>query len=341
MAASRSVDPVMSQPVPVSVALLQGLDSNAEQPAPVQPGARPGRSTTKAAPMLPDAAATAKIKRVMAATRDPSLRALMVKQHGTGAAAGVLTYFGGLGGIRTLPASRLTKLDFYFNAPHARNLEVMTSKALRGATPSLPDVPAKVRALAPGQSFSYPDRADALADGFSQVNSMGQEDQAVNRLIGGWTISDIGTVKVSRVSSGAYEVSVSNMTVAIDKYDWNTKPGDQARITFTKTPTGEPVYLSHADMEAAKQFGAKDFWLTGAVATVTRYNVPAVQMNQMLAGQKLEMKQFKVSEIVSEVKGEAEFRKAMTRAYVQNARGARSAPVPPANERIRAMEFPK
>lgn len=310
-------------------------------------GAQPGPANLKRLAQAVDdksgegaASPPDKMKQVMAAAKLPANRAYMIKKQGVLGSAGVLTYFEGRGGIRTLNAATLGELDFYFREPHDRNLQVVTAKVLRGQTSALGHIPNQVRTLQVGDSVIYQDRADTLAEGRGQVAKMGDKDSDAYRLIGAWTISDRSSVKISRIAGTTYKINVVSDSVAVDKYDWNVGKNDPQRFTRVETRTGF-IDLSHADMYDARKFGAKDFWLTGAVKTEATYIVPAAAMNKLLAGENLDMKQFKLPETLIEIKSPQAFREAITSAYTQNARGKRSAAVPPQAEVIRPLALPK
>lgn len=86
-----------------------------------------GRNDVAAPPTTNEA----NIIRAMDLVTNPPNQKQLVSQFGAATSAGVLTSFQGLGGIRSISNS-LGTLDFYFKQPHARNLEAMTGKVLRG-----------------------------------------------------------------------------------------------------------------------------------------------------------------------------------------------------------------
>ena len=94
-------------------------------------------------------------------------------------------------------------------------------------------------------------------------------------------------------------------------------------------------------MAAAKQYGAKDFWLSGAITTETKCKLPAEVMQQMLAGGKPDLKRYKVSNRMKPITDTDTLRLVITRAYLDNSGKARSAAVPPASQPIRALVFPQ
>ena len=282
------------------------------------------------------------IERFMQQLRLPVNQQVLARDYGVEAAAGMLTYFQGGGGIRTLDAKRLNGMNFYFREPHSRNLDAMTAKVIRGesSTPGAKGVPALVRGLQVGTSISYADSNNALVDGHGKTKSMNSYDRDHYPLIGAWTISDHASVVVSRPSAGSYEVTVKSTAVAVDKYDWNTGDGDQERITVVFDQDGAPSALNHAQMAAAKQHGAKDFWLSGALTTETKYKLPASVMKRMLAGEKIDLKRYGVSNRMVPITDAGTLRQVITRAYTGNTGKARSAAVPPASAPIRVLVIP-
>ena len=282
------------------------------------------------------------IKRFMQQLKDPVNQQVLARDYGVEAAAGMLTYFQGGGGIRTLDAKRLNGLDFYFQEPHARNVNAMTAKVLRGAssTPGAKGVPALVRDLQVGKSISYADSNNALVDGNGKTKGMSRFDSEHYLLIGAWTISDHASVVVSRPTADSYEMTVKSTSVAVDKYDWNTGDGDEERITVVFDQDGAASGLNHAQMAAAKQHGAKDFWLSGALTSETKYKIPVSAMKRMLAGETIDLKRYAVSTRITPITDAATLRQVITRAYTGNTGKARSAAVPPASAPIRALVIP-
>ena len=282
------------------------------------------------------------IKRFMEQLKSPVNQQVLARDYGVEAAAGMLTYFQGGGGIRTLDARRLNGMDFYFQEPHARNVDAMTAKVFRGesSTAGAKTVPALLRGLQVGKSISYTDSNNALVDGNGKTKGMRDFDKEHYRLIGAWTISDHASVVVNRPTADSFEVTVKSTSVAVDKYDWNTGEGDEERITVVFDEDGEPSALNHAEMAAAKQHGAKDFWLTAALTTETKYKLPASVMKRMLAGEKIDMKRYIVSNRMKPITDAGTLRQVVTRAYSDNSGKTRSAAVPPASAPIRALVIP-
>lgn len=283
------------------------------------------------------------INRFMQQLKLPVNQKLLARERGEEPAAGILTYFQGGGGIRTLDANRLNGMEFYFQAPHARNIEAMTAKVFRGesSTPAAKAVPALVRGLQVGKSISYTDSNNALVDGVGTKKGMNTLDKDHYGLIGAWTISDHASIVVSRPTAKTYELTVKSTSVAVDKYDWNTGDGDDERMTIVFDQDGAASGLNHAQMAAAKQYGAKDFWLSGAMTTETKYKLPAEVMQQMLAGGKPDLKRYRVSNRMKPITDTDTLRQVITRAYLDNSGKARSAAVPSASQPIRALVFPQ
>ena len=210
------------------------------------------------------------IIRAMDLVTNPPNQKQLVSQFGAATSAGVLTSFQGLGGIRSISNS-LGTLDFYFKQPHARNLEVMTGKVLRGqsSTPGLDTVPDRVRNMRVGGEVTYSDRNSALADGRGKEDVMTNTDNLFYGLIGAWTVSDRANISVTRPANGTCEITVNSTGDAVDKYDWNVGRNEEKGL-FTPLhdiTTGEDIQVTHGQMQSAKKFGAKDFWLTGALNT--------------------------------------------------------------------------
>lgn len=153
--------------------------------------------------------------------KPPVDQKLLARERGEEPAAGILTYFQGGGGIRTLDANHLNGMEFYFQAPHARNIEAMTGKVFRGesSTPAAKAVPALVRGLQVAKSISYTDINNALVDGVGNKKGMNALDKDLHGLIGAWTISDHASIVVSRPTAKTYELTVKSTSVAVDKYD--------------------------------------------------------------------------------------------------------------------------
>ena len=282
------------------------------------------------------------IQRFMEQLRLPVNQQVLARDYGVEGAAGMLTYFQGGGGIRTLDAKTLSGLDFYFKQPHARNVEAMTSKVFRGgsSTPAAKAAPELVRGLQVGQSISYTDSNNALVDGHGRPAGMSDADKDHYRLIGAWTLSDHSSVSVSRPSADTYQVTVKSTSVAVDKYDWNTGKGDEERVSIVFDQDGAASALNHAQMAAAKQHGAKDFWLTGALSTEQTFKVPASVMQRMLGGGKVDLSHYQVSSRTAPINDPGTLRQVITRAYSANAGKARSAQVPGAGVPIRKLVIP-
>lgn len=283
------------------------------------------------------------IIRAMDLLKNPANQKQLVSQFGAATSAGVLTYFQGLGGIRSISNS-LGTLDFYFKQPHARNLEAMTGKVLRGqsSTPGLGTVPDRVRNMRVGGEVNYSDRNSALANGRDNEDIMTNKDNLFHGLIGAWTVSDRANVSVTRPDNGTYEITVNSTAVAVDKYDWNVGRNEEKGL-FTplhNNTTGENIKVTHGQMELAKKFGAKDFWLAGALNTKTVYRISAQAMQNVLNGGNAPMAQYKVSETAAVISEPKAFRSAVNNAYGDNAGSARSAAVPGQSEVIRPLNFP-
>ena len=99
-------------------------------------------------------------------------------------------------------------------------------------------------------------------------------------------------------------------------------------MTIVFHQDGAASGLNHAQMAAAEQYGAKDFWLSGAMTTETKYKLPAEVMQQMLAGGKPDLKRYKVSNRMKPITDTDTLRLVITRAYLDNSGKARSAAVP-------------
>lgn len=282
------------------------------------------------------------IQRVMKLLKDPNMQALLVKDKGAVASAGILSYFQGQGGIRTL-SNQLGGLDFYFKQPHAANLEAITDGVMRGdsTTPGLFKVRPALVDMAVGSQMSYSASKGTLADGRDKTDTMGERDQNFYPLIGGWTVHDSAQVAVKRPNADFFEVTVKSASVAIDKYNWNTTPNDSNLVTtLNDVTTGQDVNVNHAQMVAAKKFGAKDFWLAGALSTETVYRVPARAMQDLVISGRGSLSGYKVSERASPITEPAALRAAVTQAYLAHGGKARSAPVPSQSEVMRPLAIP-
>jgi hypothetical protein len=284
-----------------------------------------------------------KIQSVMQLLRNAKNQALLAKDKGVVPTAGILTYFEGQGGIRTI-SNAMTTLDFYYKKPHTANLERMTSGVLSGesVTRGLTGVvPQKVQRMKVGDEVNYNASANTLADGLGKRDALGAKDAEFYGLLGAWTVADRASISVTKPNQSFYEVTVKSTTVGIDKYDWNTGPNDKNLVTtLYDITTGNDVPVNHAQMASAKKFGAKDFWLTGAQSTETKYRVPAQVMQNILYGGCWTLTPFKVSESSRPIADASALRTAITQAYKANTGQSRSAPVPAQAEPIRPLVFP-
>ena len=220
----------------------------------------------------------------------------------------------------------------------------MTGKVLRGqsSTLGLGMVPDRVRNMRVGGEGSYSDRNSALADSRANEDVMTNKDTLFYGLIGAWTVSDRANVSVTRPTNGTYEITVNSTAVAVDKYDWNVGRNEEKGLCtpLHNNTTGENIEVTHGQMELAKKFGAKDFWLTGALNTKTVYRISAQAMQNLLIGGNVPMARYKVSETAAVITEPKAFRSAVTNAYGDNAGGARSAAVAGQSEVIRPLNFP-
>jgi hypothetical protein len=215
--------------------------------------------------------------------QDPKLNNYMVENNKALSGAALQTYARGQGGLVRLP-NDFTNSKIYYQNPAAENTATLVDRVLNGQsrTPGTENALERMKALKPGESFTFNDSNNKLIDmrGKNVAGISSESPTETDRMmtLGNATFNTNAQVTITNAGAKGYQIDVKSVHAVLDRYNWNATEKDSeasaARTSALPDGSGGTILANHADWAGMKARGAKDYTV-GLVTKETRqYTIP-------------------------------------------------------------------